>query len=86
MLDKSRSWRYISSVAMTYFQKILHELMDEYELSQLELSRALSCRQSQVSNWLNGKSKPNYDSLRVLSSFFNVSADMLLDTNQLLLA
>ena len=64
----------------TYFQTVLAELMDEYELNQMELAKALEMKQSQVSNWLCGKSKPNYNSIKALSDYFKISADMLCDT------
>jgi len=66
---------------VTYFQKILRELMDEKDLDQIELANALRCRQGEILNWVNGKSKPDYDLIKALSDYFNVSADMLLDTN-----
>lgn len=38
----------------------------------------IGIRQEQVSEWLNGKSKPGYDSLKALAIALNVSADVLL--------
>ena len=64
----------------TNFSKVLKELMDEDGINQFDLSKALGIRQSQISNWLNGKSLPRYFSLRQLSNYFKVSADMLLET------
>jgi len=66
---------------MTYFQKILIELMNEYGLNQTRLANILGIKQSQIHNWIHGKRKPNYDSIRALCWFFKTSADMLLDTN-----
>jgi len=63
----------------THFQKTIKELMAKNHLNQLELSRKLSIRQSQVSNWINGKSAPSYDSIKRLCLFFKISADELLD-------
>jgi len=65
----------------TNFAKVLKELMDEDGKSQLDLSKELEIRQSQVSNWINGKSLPGYHSIRTLSNYFKVSADMLLETD-----
>ena len=61
------------------FAVILRELMEQQSLNQLQLSEMLGVRQSQVSNWLNGKSMPGYHSLRQLSLKLKVSADELLE-------
>ncbi|MCL2587062.1 MAG: helix-turn-helix domain-containing protein [Firmicutes bacterium] len=63
-----------------HFQKVLQELMDERDLTQKNLATGLGVFQSQVSNWFTGKSLPCYDSLRKISNYFKVSADVLLDT------
>ena len=65
---------------MTYFQKLLYDLIDEHELTQSELAKKLNMAQSQISNYLNGKSKPGYDSIRELSRIFNISADAICNT------
>lgn len=65
----------------TNFQKVLKELMDEDGTSQSQLAEAIGLRQSQVSNLVNGKSLPGYYTLRALSNYFKVSADMLLETD-----
>jgi len=64
----------------TNFAKVLKELMDEDGKNQLDLAQELGIRQSQVSNWINGKSLPGYHSIRTLCNYFKVSADMLLET------
>lgn len=65
---------------MTYFQKLLRELMAEHDLTEIELACFTKIEQGKIANWLSDKSKPDYDSLKTLSHYFNVSADMLLDT------
>jgi len=66
---------------MTYFQKLLYELMDEHEIYlQQELANKLGVKQSTISNWLHGKSYPNYHQIQKIANFFNVSADALVDT------
>ena len=54
--------------------------MAEHNLTELELACFTKIEQSKISDWLLGKAVPNYDSLKVLSNYFDVSADMLLDT------
>lgn len=48
------------------FQKILKDLMKQRGLNQLQLAETLGIRQSQISNWLNGKSLPGYYSVKLL--------------------
>ena len=61
------------------FGSTLDKIMKEQNLNQLQLARLLDIRQSQVSNWLNGKSLPGYYSLKILCIKLKVSADHLLD-------
>lgn len=63
------------------FKDILKELMIEQNLNQSELAKMVGIKQSQVSEWLSGKSKPGYDNLKALSIALNCSADILLDLN-----
>ena len=60
------------------FDKILKELMKNRKLNQLQLAEILGIRQSQISNWLNGKSLPGYYSIKLLCEKLKVSADSLL--------
>ena len=52
--------------------------MIDKELNQVKLAELVGVRQGQISEWLNGKSKPGYDSLKALALALNVSADVLL--------
>ncbi len=60
------------------FIKILSELMKENNLNQTQLANLLGIKQSQVSEWLKGKSKPGYDNLKNLCLVLGVSADIIL--------
>jgi len=72
----------VVEVSMTYFGKQLAELMDEHEIyNQIELAEKIGVRQSTISNWLHGKSLPNYHQIGKLCKVFNVSADALCDTS-----
>ena len=55
------------------FDKILGKLMKERKLNQLQLAQLLGIRQSQISNWLNGKSLPGYYSIKQLSEKLNLT-------------
>ena len=60
------------------FIEILKDLMIDKNLNQVKLAKLVCVRQGQVSEWLNGKSKPGYDSLKALALALDVSADVLL--------
>lgn len=60
------------------FDRILKELMKKRRLNQLQLAEILGIRQSQISNWLNGKSLPGYYSLKLLCAKLEVSAETLI--------
>ena len=60
------------------FSEILKEFLKENALSQVAFARAIGAKQSQVSEWLKGKAKPGYDTLRAMACAFNVSADYFL--------
>lgn len=53
--------------------------MQERGINQLQLSEKLGVRQSQVSNWVNGKSLPGYYSIKMICIKLKVSADYLLE-------
>ena len=60
------------------FGEILQEIMIDKKLNQSTLALKIGVKQSQVSEWLKGKSKPGYDNLRALCENLNVSAEKLL--------
>jgi len=47
------------------FKDILKKIMQERELNQQQLAQIVGIAQSQVSCLLNGKSHPNYTTLRL---------------------
>ena len=59
------------------FSKILKNLMIEKNLTQTELAKKIGVKQSQVSEWLKGKSKPGYDNLRAMCISLKVSGEYL---------
>ena len=60
------------------FKEILREFLDENNLTQVAFAKIIGVKQSQVSEWLNGKAKPGYDILKGMSKAFNITADYFL--------
>ena len=60
------------------FIEILKEIMLEKGLTQTQVSIRAGIKQSQVSEWLKGKSKPGYDSLKNLCKALDVTGDRIL--------
>ena len=60
------------------FKEILRDFLMENKLTQLAFADKVGVKQSQVSEWLNGKAKPGYDTLRLMAKAFDLSADYLL--------
>lgn len=60
------------------FVEILKEIMIENDLNQTKLAKLIGVKQSQVSEWLKGKSKPGYDSIKAICIGLGLSANYLL--------
>ena len=60
------------------FIEILKDIMIDRNLTQTELANLINVKQSQVSEWLKGKSKPGYDNLKAICLALGVSGDQLL--------
>lgn len=60
------------------FFEILKDIMIDKKLNQTKLANIIGVKQSQVSEWLNGKNKPGYDNLKTICLALNISADYLL--------
>ena len=60
------------------FRTILREFLSENELTQAAFAKKIGVKPSQVSEWLHGKAKPGYDTLKAIATAFNVSADYFL--------
>lgn len=60
------------------FKDILKDFLAENELSQEQFAQKIGVKQSQISEWLHGKAKPGYDSLKQMALAFNISADYFL--------
>ena len=62
----------------TKFEDILRDFLIENSLTQVAFAKVIGVKQSQVSEWLKGKSKPGSDILKRMSIAFNVSSDFFL--------
>lgn len=55
----------------------IKELREEYSLTQKELAQKLSNVQRNVSNWENGASEPDCETILKIAELFGVSIDEL---------
>ncbi len=55
----------------------IRELREEYQLTQKELAQKISNVQRNVSNWENGTSEPDCETILQLAELFNISIDEL---------
>ena len=60
------------------FIDILKDIMIDFTLNQSQLANKIGLKQSQISEWLKGKSKPGYDNLKAICLALDISADRLL--------
>ena len=60
------------------FLEILKDIMIEQNLNQSQLASKIGLKQSQVSEWLKGKSNPGYDNIRSMCENLGISAERLL--------
>lgn len=60
------------------FIDILKDIMIDSNLNQSQLANKIGLKQSQISEWLKGKSKPGYDNLKAICLALDISADRLL--------
>ena len=56
--------------------------MIDFNLNQSQLAEKIGLKQSQVSEWLKGKSKPGYDSLRAICKALGISGDRILGLDE----
>lgn len=57
------------------FVQVLKATMLAKNLNQSQIADLLGIRQSQISNWLNGATLPNYNSLQLLKTKLNVQIE-----------
>ena len=66
------------------FNQKLQELRKQKGLTQEELAKSLYVSRTAISKWESGRGYPNIESLKMIASFFSVTVDELLSTNEVL--
>ena len=62
--------------------KKLREIREHFGLTQLQLGQKLGFGQHAVSTWEKGTREPDIKTLKMLSKFFNISIDCLLENDE----
>lgn len=57
----------------------LKKLRNSRNISQNRLANALKIKRYQISDWEQGRSQPSIEYLKMISSYFGISLDILLD-------
>ena len=60
------------------FSEILRNFLRDNSLTQQEFAETIEVKQSLVSEWLKGKAKPGYVSLKKIARAFDISANFFL--------
>lgn len=53
------------------FKDILLDFLQDYDISQNAFARKIGINKGLASDWARGKSKPGYDSLKIIAKTFN---------------
>lgn len=61
------------------FGEILRELLEEHEINQKEMAMELNIAPSTLSNYVRGLREPDFQTLKVIADYFQVTTDYLLD-------
>lgn len=56
---------------------VIKQIMLDNDLNQQKLADILGVNQTTVSQWLLGKKKPNYDSIRLIYEKFGIEPNVL---------
>ena len=62
--------------------ELIKDIMYEENLNQMDFAKKISCTQTQISEWINGNSKPSYDNLQMRGKIFNIDGNKILDLEQ----
>lgn len=60
------------------FKDILRDIMIDRNLNQTQVADLIGVKQSQVSEWLSGKSNPSYLTCRMICKALDISGDEIL--------
>lgn len=61
--------------------QLLQKTIHDNGLNQTSFAKSINATQAQVSDWLSGKSKPNYENLRSIVINFSIDASKLLNVD-----
>ena len=62
--------------------ELIKDIMYEENLNQMDFAKKISCTQTQISEWINGNSKPSYDNLQMIGKIFKIDGNKILDIEQ----
>lgn len=58
--------------------KTISKIISDNNLNQQTFANSIKVSQSQVSDWIAGKSKPSFDALHEICTTFGISGDYIL--------
>jgi DNA (cytosine-5)-methyltransferase 1 len=61
---------------------IIKDIMYNEGLTQIDFAKKIECTQTQVSEWVNGNSKPNYENLQMIGKVFKIDGNTILDIEE----
>jgi len=61
------------------FGNILRDLLEERDITQKKLANDLNIAPTTLGNYFRNDREPDFDTLKLLARYFNVSTDYLLD-------
>ena len=61
------------------FGDILRQLIEENKLTQKQLGQELNIAPTTIGNYVRNIREPDYETLKTIAAYFNVSTDYLLD-------
>ena len=61
------------------FCDILRELLEDHDITQKQLASDLNIGVTTIGNYVRGIREPDFDTLKLFASYFNVTTDYLLD-------
>ncbi len=62
--------------------ELIKDLMYDENLNQIDFAKKINCTQTQISEWINGNSKPSYDNLQMIGKTFKIDGNKILDLEQ----
>ena len=62
--------------------ELIKDIMYEENINQIDFAKKINRTQTQVSEWINGNSKPSYDNLQMIGKVFKIDGNKILDIEQ----